>query len=95
MNTYTPKTPRAALGLAAAAMAAITMAVMVVLPAGLEAAAPADEAATVASSAAADAFIARRILDADEMEGEDEAERAALAMPAPCLHAAEPDAHGS
>jgi len=93
MNTYTPKTPRAALGLAAAAMAAITMAVMVVLPAGLEAAAPADEAATLAS--VPDAFIARQILDADEMEREDEAERAALAMPSACLHAAEPDAHGS
>jgi len=36
MNVYTPDTPRAAFGLAAAAMAAITMALMVVLPAELE-----------------------------------------------------------
>jgi hypothetical protein len=36
MNAYRPDTPRAALGLAAAAMAAVTMALMVVLPAELE-----------------------------------------------------------
>ena len=36
MNVYRPDTPRAAFGLAAAAMAAITMALMVVLPAELE-----------------------------------------------------------
>ena len=95
MSTYTPKTPRAALGLAAAAMATITMAAMVVLPAELEVAAPADKAATLAADATADAFVARRISDADEMEREDEAERAVLAMPVSCLHAAEPDPHGT
>jgi hypothetical protein len=36
MNVYKPDTPRLAFGLAAAAMAAITMALMVVLPAQLE-----------------------------------------------------------
>ena len=36
MNVYRPDTPRAAFGLAAAAMSAITMALMVVLPAELE-----------------------------------------------------------
>jgi hypothetical protein len=95
MNTYTPKTPRAALGLAAAAMATITMAAMVVLPAELEAAAPADEAATLEADATVDDFVARRILEADEMDREAEAERAVLAMPAPCLGAAEADTHGS
>ena len=93
MNTYTPNHPRAAFGLAAAAMATITMAAMVVLPAELEAAAPAGWAATLAADA--NAFVARRILEADEMEREDEAERAVLAMPVSCLHAAEPDPHGT
>jgi hypothetical protein len=36
MNGYKPSTPRAALGLAAVAMAAITMGALVVLPAQLE-----------------------------------------------------------
>jgi hypothetical protein len=36
MNGYKPSTPRVALGLAAAAMAAITMGAMVVLPAQLD-----------------------------------------------------------
>ena len=58
MNNYTPKTPRAALGLAAAAMATITMAAMVVLPAELETAGPAEEAATLAADGTADAFVA-------------------------------------
>lgn len=95
MNTYTPNTPRAAFGLAAAAMATMTMAAMVVLPAELEAAAPAERAATLAADATADAFVARRILEADEMEREDEAERAVLAMPVSCLRAAEADPHGT
>ena len=36
MNAYYPSTPRAALGLAAIAMAVITMGVLVVLPASLD-----------------------------------------------------------
>jgi len=36
MNHYKPSTPRAALGLTAVAMAAITMAALVVLPAELD-----------------------------------------------------------
>ncbi len=96
MNTYTPKkTPRAALGIAAAAMAAITMAMMVVLPAGLEAAAPANEPLTLASIVISDAYAARPIAGAEQMKQEVEAERAALAMPGGCLHAAERDTHGS
>ncbi|HYQ99716.1 MAG TPA: hypothetical protein VET86_06715 [Casimicrobiaceae bacterium] len=95
MNNYTPKTPRAALCLAAAAMATITTAAMVVLPAELETAGPAEEAATLAADGTADAFVARRISEAEEMDREDEAERAVLAMPASCLGAAEPDPHGS
>jgi len=51
MNVYTPDTPRVAFGLAAAAMAAITMALMVVLPAQLEDAGAAEY--TLAKSAPA------------------------------------------
>ncbi len=56
MNSYEPSTPRAALGLTAVAMAAITMSALVVLPAKLEfvnadlytlAAAPAEKKAPV------------------------------------------------
>ena len=93
MKTYTPRTPRATLGLAAAAMAAITMATMVVLPAELEAAAPFDE--TLASTAAVDAFVARRILEAEDMLREDQAEPAAFAARLSCVHAAEPGPDGS
>ena len=89
MKTYTPKTPRAAFGLAAAAMAAITMAAMVVLPAELEAAAPIGEALASEATTTADAFVARRIVEADEMLREDQEERAVLAAQTSCLHAAE------
>ena len=90
MNSYRPRTPRAAFGLAAVAMSAITMATMVVLPAELEAADYAQGSDAIATGAAVESFVARGYLDAyDEMVREDEAERAALAPPAPCVHSPE------
>ena len=51
MNRYKPATPRAALGLTAVAMAAITMGALVVLPAKLDAAG-ADPSTLAAAKAA-------------------------------------------
>ena len=72
-------------------MSAITMAMMVVLPAELEAADYAAQGSdAIATGAAVESSVARGYLDAyDEMVREDEAERAALATPAPCVHSPE------
>ena len=56
MNRYKPSTPRAALGLTAVAMAAITMGALVVLPAKLDAAG-ADPSTLAAAKAATKAPI--------------------------------------
>jgi hypothetical protein len=85
MNVYQPRTPRAALGLAATAFAAITMAAMVVVPAELEAAGNAQAGVASGGGATVQPSVARSDLDADgEIAREDDAERAALALPAPC-----------
>ena len=55
MNRYKPSTPRAALGLTAVAMAAITMGTLVVLPAELDSAAA--DPSTLAAKAATKAPI--------------------------------------
>ena len=63
MNVYRPDTPRAAFGLAAAAMAAITMALMVVLPAKLEDAGAAEYTLAKTTKASIHAAVVHRGLD--------------------------------
>ena len=63
MNRYKPSTPRAALGLTAVAMAAITMGALVVLPAKLDAAG-ADPSTLAAAKAATRAPIEVAIVPA-------------------------------
>ena len=62
MNRYKPSTPRAALGLTAVAMAAITMGALVVLPAKLDAAGA--DPSTLAAAKAATAPIEVAIVPA-------------------------------
>src|SRR5262245_41772590 len=63
MNVYRPDTPRAAFGLAAAAMAAITMALMVVLPAKLEDAGAAEYTLAKSTKAPTQPTVVHRGLD--------------------------------
>jgi hypothetical protein len=65
MNVYTPDTPRAAFGVAAAAMAAVTMALMVVLPAELEDAGAAGYMLANPAPASMHAAVVQRGLDFD------------------------------
>ena len=65
MNVYRPDTPRAAFGIAAAAMAAVTMALMVVLPAELEDASGAEYTLAKSAPASMRAAIVQRGLDVD------------------------------
>lgn len=63
MNVYTPDTPRAAFGIAAAAMTAVTMALMVVLPAALEDAGGADYTLAKSTPVAMHAAVVQRGFD--------------------------------
>jgi len=65
MNVYRPDTPRAAFGLAAAAMAAVTMALMVVLPAELEDAGASEYTLAKTAPAPVHAAAVHRGLDLD------------------------------
>jgi len=65
MNVYRPDTPRAAFGVAAAAMAAVTMALMVVLPAELEDAGAADYTLAKSTPASMHAAVVPRGLGVD------------------------------
>ena len=88
MIVYKTATPRAALGVAAAAMAAVTMAVMVVIPAELEV----NDSTPYVQSTATQALVVRTLpaisvlaesLDSDEAAP---AGHAALDSPEPCVH---------
>jgi hypothetical protein len=63
MNVYRPDTPRAAFGIAAAAMTAVTMALMVVLPAELEDAGAAEYTLAKSAPASMHAAVVHRGLD--------------------------------
>ena len=64
MKRYEPSTPRAALGLSAVAMTAITLGVLVVLPAKIESGGAADPYALTVADAAARASIEAAIVPA-------------------------------
>ena len=69
MNVYRPDTPRAAFGLAAAAMSAVTMALMVVLPAELEDAGAAEYTLARTAPAPVRTSAVHRGLDLDTVMG--------------------------
>ena len=89
MIVYKPSTPRAAPGVAAVAMAAVTMAVMVILPAELEAAnAPQYVQADATRPPVVDARFWGSANLAKSLDSDDDGPPgiAALEMPAPRVH---------
>ncbi len=89
MIIYRTSTPRAALAVAAAAMAAVTMAVMVVLPAELEAGdAPQYVQANASRTPVVSALPGSSVVGAS-FDSEDDAPpgHAELDAPEPCVHA--------
>jgi len=93
MNAYRPDTPRVAFGLAAAAMAAITMALMVVLPAQLEDAGAAEYTLAKSTPAPVHAAVAYRglgLIAATACEDHGMLVRVAEEMQLTCIEVPEP-----